>query len=191
MEETLCAKCSGTLGEVQVGDVTLERCDQCQGLFFDTGELARVLTDGKLGSIPTEHADRTSEGGSPGDGAQATCPRCQIPMGHLAPAGGRFAYDLCPACHGLWLDAGELAHLEQANVSSQLEAGKDADTKRRRAAAVVEELEKLIAEIESQREGRIIRLDKLMEYGLTDGQEIRAIRASIEADMVALSSRML
>lgn len=182
-EEFHCAKCTGMLEEVRVGDVTLERCEQCRGLFFETGELARVLTDGNLGSVPTEHADRgRGDPASPQDLVPATCPRCQIPMGRLTPSGGRFSYDLCPACHGLWLDAGELAHLEFANVAVQLEAGKDSESRRRRAGAVVEQLEELLGEIERQREGRLARLDKLMEFGLTDAQEIRSIRSAIEAE---------
>lgn len=183
MEDLACAKCPGSLEEIQVGGVTLERCEQCRGLFFETGELARLLTDGDLGSLPSEHADAASDVPASGaDRLPATCPRCHIPMGRLAGGEHRFAYDLCPACHGLWLDAGELAHLEHANVAVQLEAGKDNESRRRRALAVMEQLETLLQQIDQQREDRLARLDRLMMFGLSDATEIRSIRSAIEAE---------
>ncbi len=183
MEELVCAKCTGSLEEIRVGAVALERCAQCRGLFFDSGELARVLTDGDPGSITREHADTgAAEPHSGADAEPASCPRCQIPMGRLLSGNGGFAYDLCPACHGLWLDAGELAHLEHANLGQQLEVGRDIESRRRRAAGVVEQLDGLLGGIDRQREERLKRLDKLMEYGLSDAAEIRTIRSAIEAE---------
>jgi Zn-finger nucleic acid-binding protein len=179
MEDLVCAKCTGALEEIQVGAIALGRCEQCHGFFFDSGELASVLTDGNLGPI----SGGTSGPDSSVDLIPATCPRCQIPMGRL-PAGGpgRFSYDLCPACHGLWLDPGELAHLEHATVSGLMEGGKDSETRRRRAAIVVEQLESLVGEIDGQREQRLARLDKLIEVGLSDAHEIRSVRGAIEAE---------
>jgi len=174
MDETACAKCSGAFEPVSVCGVVLERCDSCHGLFFETGELARVLTD----------ADPASSGdGGAADATPATCPRCQIPMDRIAACGqGRFSYDFCPACNGLWLDAGELSQLEHANLSSQIEGGKDTDTKRRRAVSVLGEIEKLLEAVDRQRDERLARLDKLMQFGLSDGREIRTIRGAIDAE---------
>ncbi len=175
MDETACAKCSGALEQVCVCGVTLERCESCHGLFFESGELARVLTD----------ADPASSGsnGNAADATPATCPRCQIPMDRIPACGqGRFSYDFCPACNGLWLDAGELSQLEHANLSGQIEAGKDTDTKKRRAVSVLGEIEKLLEAVDKQRDERLARLDKLMQFGLSDAREIRTIRGTIDAE---------
>ena len=37
------------------------------------------------------------------------CPRCGATLGHRAYKG--VSLDSCPSCHGVWLDAGELAML--------------------------------------------------------------------------------
>jgi uncharacterized protein len=177
MEDLMCARCSGELEELHVGGVTIERCESCRGLFFDSGELSRVLTEGDPGTNPAEAAEADGHGQPP------TCPRCQIEMDRLPTGGsGRFAYDVCSACNGMWLDAGELAHLEKASIAAAVEAGQVADTRPARAAAIVEQLQTLIAQIDRQRESRLGRLDKLMEFGLTDAREIRAIRGAIEAE---------
>ncbi|MBI2931210.1 MAG: zf-TFIIB domain-containing protein [Planctomycetes bacterium] len=174
MEELVCARCPGSLQEVQIGDVTLERCEQCQGFFFDSDELAQVLTDASPGAPIADDRDPSEAGTS--------CPRCQIPMDRVPAKGvGRFSYDLCSACHGLWLDACELAHLERAGVTT-LDVGKDVESRRRRAAVVIEQMEGLLGEIEGQREERLGRLEKLMEYGLSEAREIRSIRSAIEAE---------
>jgi uncharacterized protein len=34
-----CPKCAGTLVETTIEDVTIDRCDTCQGVWLDAGEL--------------------------------------------------------------------------------------------------------------------------------------------------------
>lgn len=178
MEDLTCARCSGGLEQLQVAGITIERCETCRGLFFDSGELSRVLTDGEGGGLEAE-----ASGEPVAKAAPATCPRCQIEMDRIPARGeGQFTYDVCSACNGLWLDADEMAHLSHASLASAGEPGKDADTRHRRAASIVELMQTLLSQIDRQREDRLGRLDKLMEFGLTDAREIRAIRGAIEAE---------
>ena len=41
--------------------------------------------------------------------AEMKCPRCGATLGHRPYKG--VSLDSCPSCHGVWLDAGELAML--------------------------------------------------------------------------------
>ena len=168
MEEFACARCPGTLEPMKVAGVTLEHCPQCGGVFFESPDLARVLTDG---SVRTEAAGDLS------------CPRCRISMERLpSTVTGGFAYQLCTACHGLWLDSAELAPFERARTAPPTEIGRDPQTRRRRAAGVVEQLESLIGSIERQRADRLSRLEKLAGFGTSDAREIRSLRALSEAE---------
>lgn len=44
MSTLTCPKCSGTMRQYERSGVTVDQCEQCQGLFLDRGELER-LTD--------------------------------------------------------------------------------------------------------------------------------------------------
>jgi len=65
-EETLtCPKCSGTWQTKRRGDVVVERCSQCKGIFLDRGELERLLEAEAeyLANLPTgADADTTPHG---------------------------------------------------------------------------------------------------------------------------------
>ncbi len=37
-----CPKCDGTLSEITFEDVQVDRCNQCQGVWLDAGEIERL-----------------------------------------------------------------------------------------------------------------------------------------------------
>jgi ribosomal protein L37AE/L43A len=37
-----CPRCDGTLREVEQGDVRIDRCDKCHGIWLDAGELEQL-----------------------------------------------------------------------------------------------------------------------------------------------------
>jgi len=79
-----------------VSGVELDRCTFCKGLWFDGGELEQVL---KKPANPQLDAGETSR----------RCAREQTPM---RPAVlGRLRVETCTACHGVFLDEGELVAL--------------------------------------------------------------------------------
>lgn len=39
-----CPKCDGKLAEMKVEDVLIDRCDKCNGVWLDAGELERLTT---------------------------------------------------------------------------------------------------------------------------------------------------
>ncbi|MDQ5846310.1 MAG: zf-TFIIB domain-containing protein [Acidobacteriota bacterium] len=45
-----CPRCDGTLKESKVGDVSIDTCDSCGGVWLDSGELEQ-LTKGESGGF--------------------------------------------------------------------------------------------------------------------------------------------
>ena len=43
MEEMTCPKCSSTMGERSVGDVTVHQCSSCRGIFLDPADLGSLV----------------------------------------------------------------------------------------------------------------------------------------------------
>jgi uncharacterized protein len=102
-----CVKCSGSLESVKVGTVEVDRCDQCQGIWFDRRELRSVLEAYRGGeaiplSVPSPEAKSHEH-------TSGTCPRCKVALARtetLAVEGQH--WDACDQCGGAWLDGGEL-----------------------------------------------------------------------------------
>lgn len=103
-----CPACSNNLTEVRHGNVLLDECPVCQGIWLDKGEL-EALAD-KTHELPARLLKPRSktalrvrpEGTRP-------CPRCSRLLQGQLVRGVRL--DLCPDCRGLWLDQGELNQL--------------------------------------------------------------------------------
>lgn len=53
------------------------------------------------------------------------CPRCHASLGHRPYKG--VSLDYCPNCHGVWLDAGELAMLAHESERNLLRIAKELD----------------------------------------------------------------
>ena len=103
-----CPKCKAQMEEKTLstlqGSVTIDRCTQCKGLWFDIGE-AEVLKDKWM----SDHVDS----GDPKVGKRQNkirdinCPRCGKAMDKLTdPVQPHLEYEACTE-HGMYLDAGE------------------------------------------------------------------------------------
>jgi ribosomal protein S27AE len=57
--------------------------------------------------------------------ADMRCPRCGASLGHRPYKG--VSLDYCPNCHGVWLDAGELAMLAHESERNLLSIAKELD----------------------------------------------------------------
>jgi len=104
-----CPACSNQLTQTSVASVTLDICkDGCGGLWFDNFELKKF-------DEPSESAGQALLD-TPRDeslvidySAKRLCPKCNIPMmRHFSSIKRQVTIDECPACAGVWLDAGEL-----------------------------------------------------------------------------------
>jgi Zn-finger nucleic acid-binding protein len=104
-----CPKCYTTMQQIMISKpsfiVMVDRCNDCEGYWFDKFELDKVLDEKtKKEGLPFDS--------SPKDEVGFQCPRCS------GDCETKTLYDinidLCMDCHGIWLDKGELADVQKA-----------------------------------------------------------------------------
>ena len=100
-----CPKCHASMEEVTYGrDMTIDRCTNCKGIWFDTGEVDKLkgkwmseFVDTGDPSLGKEH-DKIEE---------IDCPRCGKRMAAVSDSKQKHIwYESC-AEHGIYFDAGE------------------------------------------------------------------------------------
>lgn len=89
----------------------IQRCSQCQGLWFSQEDLAVLRRDEWM-------ADYILDPGKARTGRKydrltgITCPDCSTPMKHETDdEQPHILYEVCPKGHGVFLDAGEFTDL--------------------------------------------------------------------------------
>lgn len=107
----ICPKCSGETEVVSYDEIQVDRCTNCSGLWFDTGELEQLRKD-------TWMADYILDTGNASEGRKFNridtihCPQCRELMKEEFDAGQpHIMYETCPNGHGSFLDAGEFTDL--------------------------------------------------------------------------------
>jgi uncharacterized protein len=111
-----CVKCTSVLDKARVGDVEVDLCPSCGGLWLDQGEIERLgrsapedLGRLRLALTGTAAPEPLSE-------ASTACPACagQLLEVELGPV----HIEHCEKCHGVFLDRGELDAAVQAVAGS-------------------------------------------------------------------------
>ncbi|MFA5862118.1 MAG: zf-TFIIB domain-containing protein [Candidatus Thermoplasmatota archaeon] len=82
---------------------TFARCGGCGGHWLDQEEVRRVSTEDESSALVSRVEARSSP---------FACPRCQAPC--VTAWVGDVRVDGCTACHGVWLDAPEVAEAKRA-----------------------------------------------------------------------------
>lgn len=112
-----CPACGKTMSEITIGKLVVDACrDGCGGLWFDKGEIRGVdeageAADPLLGIEPVAGAaDQTQ---------RRLCPRDPgiVMMRRFWSVKQAVTIDECPACAGVFLDAGELARIRSEFTS--------------------------------------------------------------------------
>ena len=105
-----CPRDGSELARVHIGDVELDKCHQCDGIWCDRGELERIR-ELQL-SQPEEQLERQYGNPEPRTGETSgymKCPRCGGRLqGVFYMLGSSIRIDRCEDCFGFWLDDGEL-----------------------------------------------------------------------------------
>jgi Zn-finger nucleic acid-binding protein len=113
--ELLCPKCQGRLHEdtLKASGVRVDSCPSCRGMWFERDELAThsATVEGRL--VPGVDADIS----------RRRCPACRVPMTKFKYSGTDVEIDLCEECRGVWLDQGELKHLEAGPAEEDASGG--------------------------------------------------------------------
>lgn len=109
-----CPKCENSaLLPLELGDILLDRCERCGGIWFDFGELEAVIGVG--GSARLDRLESHDEGG----GFGGPCPRCDVEMEPVAASkepARPVPVDRCPSCMGLWLERKRLKDIEDRRL---------------------------------------------------------------------------
>ncbi len=107
-----CPNCDVDLRRTDIGEagfVVLDACDRCNGAWFDEGELDA------LDDSPGSNAESMDYDVIQTDDELPQCPVCGGSMTLLSPKEApELVIDRCDACHGFWLDQGELDDVRAA-----------------------------------------------------------------------------
>jgi uncharacterized protein len=109
-----CPKCISPMIKVRFDSIEVDRCTDCQGLWFDEFEKDELL---KL-----THSEQIDIG-DPKVGREFDrvscifCPRCDARMVRLADLNQpHIHFEHCTVCSGVFFDAGEFRDLKRHNV---------------------------------------------------------------------------
>jgi Zn-finger nucleic acid-binding protein len=101
-----CVKCTSVLDKTNVGDVEVDLCPSCGGLWLDAGELERIGR-GSAGDLDQLRQALTgSSTPEPASETTTACPACDGKLSEVKV--GPVTIDYCNKCLGLFLDRGEL-----------------------------------------------------------------------------------
>lgn len=110
-----CPACNAVLDSLRVGEIELDECPWCLGLWFDRGELHAVLTSrmalrpqprGQSAYMPKEEMDPESVPESADTGsAQPLGPCCRCGGLLLEQKSSGYSLAACARCGGFWVPA--------------------------------------------------------------------------------------
>jgi Zn-finger nucleic acid-binding protein len=113
-----CPKCSSAMAPIRHGEVEIDRCTSCQGLWFDAFEHEELKELRGAEQIDAVVPTATAVAAPP---REVECPRCSVAMIHMVVAGQpHIAYESCGVCHGVYFDAGEFRDFREETLGERL-----------------------------------------------------------------------
>jgi Zn-finger nucleic acid-binding protein len=113
-----CVKCESVLDKARVGEVEVDLCPSCGGLWLDHGEIERIGRGNSQDLAKLRTALTGSAAPAPPSAIQSSCPACSGLLKEVVM--GPVHVDYCTECHGVFLDRGELDQAVQAVRGSTL-----------------------------------------------------------------------
>lgn len=134
-----CPRCSKVLNARRVGDIVIDECGACLGVFLDHVAIKRVVIDraqsraeALLGALPRSEIKPVPAAGQK---MYLPCPVCHVVMNRrLFATGTGVIIDVCRT-HGTFFDAGELPLIIDFVMNGGLERAQIKDIERMREAA--------------------------------------------------------
>ena len=110
-----CPKCGHGMDEISYGgDLVIDRCTHCKGMWFDHGE-AELLKSKWMGDALD--TGNSSEGKKWDAVEDIACPRCGQDMEKASdPDQPHIWYEVCKE-HGMFMDAGEFTDLKHETLA--------------------------------------------------------------------------
>ena len=127
-----CPRCNLALSARLVGDVLIDECGKCLGMFLDHIAIQRVIEDRRqaraealLGALPRQEVKV-----QPSERMYVKCPACRTIMNRkLFATGAGVIVDVCRT-HGTFFDAGELPAIIEFVMKGGLEQAERRDLER-------------------------------------------------------------
>jgi hypothetical protein len=103
---------------LKIGDITIDRCESCGGIWLDAGELDRLLA---VKDAPQKVDTGRAFSSSQAQAAIRKCPRDGTLLTSLAHHQQKHVtIDRCSSCMGIFLDAGELKDLSEFTLAERM-----------------------------------------------------------------------
>lgn len=109
-----CPKCNAVMESVTFEEITVDRCTQCLGIWFDEFERERLkeMKGADIIDVGQEAQDSVLN-----QMKHVRCPNCQaqmIPMVDVKQP--HIWYESCPVCYGAFFDAGEFKDYKHESI---------------------------------------------------------------------------
>jgi Zn-finger nucleic acid-binding protein len=117
----LCPDCRSTLKPETFQGIELDICEICAGIWFDMGELRRLMDSEERSLIKTEDCVKPTTDSRPKrSDLPRLCPRCRLPMSSHRYMHVSFIWlEGCERCSGIWVEEGELQQIEEWLVNRE------------------------------------------------------------------------
>lgn len=108
-----CPKCGDSLSSQTIGDIEVDQCQSCSGIWFDFDELRQVLNKETQQNLKNRIENNEGD-----DEASAPCPKCggNGNMIDVLDPKHDIHIDTCSICFGQWLDGGEYEKLKEKSI---------------------------------------------------------------------------
>lgn len=104
-----CPKCRGQLEKIVYGQVEIDRCRDCAGIWFDSLEaeqLKAIEGSERVDAGRSRECERCPK--------TASCPKCRKQMMRMLDFDKHAVwYEKCARCQGMWLEAGQFTRFKQ------------------------------------------------------------------------------
>jgi len=110
-----CPKCDGAMEAVKYRDIEVDRCVNCQGIWFDMLDAEHLKAAEGSETIDIGNVE-VGQGYNAVD--RIECPKCHEPMLRMVDrAQPHIWYESCPVCYGLFFDAGKFADYREETIA--------------------------------------------------------------------------
>lgn len=109
-----CPKCNSPMEKVTFGDIEVDRCIQCKGLWFDMLE-HKDLKDMEGSEVIDSGDAKTGRHYNNID--KINCPACKSTMIRMVDKDQpHIWFESCPGCYGVFFDAGEFRDYKEKTI---------------------------------------------------------------------------
>lgn len=114
-----CPKCAGEMKPVAVEGVEVDRCEACEGMWFDLREHEHLRAKTRV-SRRIDTGD-TAKGKANDEVRDILCPRCHADMVKMVFVDQpHIHYESCNTCGGVYLDAGEFRDMKHLTLAERV-----------------------------------------------------------------------